>query len=405
MSSPLSTQLASALAWAATEHADTAGLADLPREALETAVVRLADALVSRGAEPWQKYAGVDVSSGSLTDHIDFSKLGFYPIAEGDREVFDLYKRQQTALWAAEEVRYQEDQNTYAALSPSRKRIYELIVGFFHAADAMISSQISGFKAETGSIVEEAFLNAQDYIEIVHQEAYSLAALVMGDDALRARVAQRVSSMPCVLAKFNFISKYKSSTLHISHRYLAGAFSEGVFFASLFAIINRFKFENTMTGFCTMNDWIARDEFIHRDFNALMARRKRTFTDAEAHTMALESYEVEREHIRALLAEPFDTAESDAVVEMTTENLDRFAQSLVDQVLGLVGVPFLFGGKKVSLPWMVTLATKVNFYDSLVFNYAQFGVSGSNSVQAAASGAIDSTVAERARTDPDAFEF
>lgn len=388
-----------ALQWAASQGVDVAA-PDAARQLAE----KLAKTLESRGVAPWTSYGGVDLTP-SIEGDFEFARLGFYPIAESDQLVFSLYKKQQAALWAAEEVRFEKDQLEYEKLSPSRQRIYQLVVGFFHAADAVISAQVCAYQREARSVAEEAFLNTQNYIETVHQEAYSLAALIMGDDKARAKVAQDVSSMPCVRAKFNFIRRHLGSDAPLGHRYLAGALAEGVFFASLFAVINRFKFEHVLTEFCTMNDWISRDEFIHRDYNAVMAKRDRTFTEEEAHRMATEAYEIEKAHVEVLMAEPFDTVEGDIACGMTRENLCAYARMLVDQVLGLVGVPFLFGGHKAELPWMSTVPVKVNFYDETVYNYAQLSVSGSASTKAASEAKIDTTSALIARTNPAAVDF
>jgi len=398
-----------AVAWfggAAKRAEKWASLDAVPEADLRSLVRRLAAAAEDRGCAPWARYAGVDLS-GDVEEAQDLGELGMLPVR--DHLAHEMYMKHASVIWSAEELKFDADAAQYAAASPNNRRMYRLIVGFFQVADAFVSAQAKNYQCEARTIAEEAFLATQVYMEIQHQHAYSLAAThVITDQRDLAEVRAEVSGARCVRDKWNFITRHRNSERSLGHRYLAGALAEGVFFAALFAIVFCFRTKNIFDTFCTANTWIMRDETLHRDFNCAMAKRYGGFTVAEAHAMAREAYEIEAAHVRHLLAQPFDSREADAAGGLTFEALESYARGLADQVLVLAGLPALFGGERVELPWMLGIGTitKQNFYEKKVTEYTQLSVGDAMRRGKGAAGAAEMhELADRAIASPDDVDF
>lgn len=386
--------------------AATSGLVGESAGTLHGLIARLAAVAEERGLAPWGRYAGVDLS-GSVGDAQDLSELGMLPVR--DHLAHKMYMEHSSVIWSAEELKFDIDAAQYAAMSPNNKRMYKLIVGFFQVADAFVSAQAKNYQDEAHTIAEEAFLATQVYMEIQHQHAYSLAAThVITDQRDLADIRAEVSRAPCVRAKWNYITRHRNSERSLGHRYLAGAFAEGVFFAALFAIIFCFRRKNLLQSFCTANQWIMRDETLHRNFNCAMAQRYGGFTVAEAHEMAREAYEIEVAHVAHLLAEPFDSEASDAAAGLTKAALETYARTLADQVLVLANLPPLFNEDRAELPWMagVGQVMKVNFYEGVVTEYTQLSVTDAIMRGKGAEGAEEMRVRnEQALANPEDVDF
>lgn len=316
-------------------------------------------------------YAGMNLD-GELDDSWDPKKLGMLPVT--DQFAHKMYLTHVAAIWSAEELKFNIDAEQYAKMPPLYQLKYRKIVGFFQVADAFVSAQVQGYEPQ--SIAEEAFLATQLYMEIQHQHAYSLAATnVIMDQNELYEVRDEARKAACVRDKFNFIVRHRRSGRSLGHRYLAGAFAEGVFFAALFAMVFLFRAKNLLKAFCDANTWIMRDETLHRDFNCEMAKRYGGFTVEDAHDMAREACEVEIAHVRHLLAEPFDSVEADEAMGLTSAALESYARGLTDQVLALAGLPPLYNEGRVELPWMlVGVNNKENFYENQVTAYTQISV-------------------------------
>lgn len=319
----------------------------------------------ARGFEPWKKYAGTDFVSD--VSKIKLETLGSFPCT--DPKAKEFYKAQAGVLWNVEEIEFERDTGCYQKLSPGQQHMYRMIIAFFHGADALVASQLVNFSEEAETLEESYFLAVQAHIENVHQESYSAAVEIIGDDAVIKEVLHTANNSPGIKAKWQFFLDSRNSSRSKSYRYMSAAFAEGVFFSSMFSAIHLFRSTGKMQAFCFANEWIARDEIMHRDFNCAMAKRYCDFDVEEAMAMARTVYEIECNHIREMMLVPFDSVEADAALGFTQETMERQAQSLVDQVLEKMGFPVLFGVGTVDTPWLVPIAVKANFYENKVSAY------------------------------------
>lgn len=299
-------------------------------------------------------------------------RCSLFPIT--DDKIWDLKERQDQMMWMAfelkEELRKDREQYTSGNIPERFREIFELIMGFFVYADALISENINRFQLECLDPVEGAFYITQNKIELVHQEAYNLMVdEIIGDPERAVQIRNMIHTIKCVENKSDYIQKYIVSTNSKALRYLAAACMEGIFFMGLFAIIFYFRSRNYMPGFVLGNEWIRRDESIHRDFFIEMASRHlKSEESEEALELVREAVNVEVEFIRYLLQQPVISPEIDAIDKITKSDLEIYVKMLADQILDSVGLPMIYNCE-IELKYVENTSVKPNFYERKVSQY------------------------------------
>lgn len=315
-------------------------------------------------------------------------QFNIYPVS--DPVSFKFYLTQNAQMWPAKEVRIGLDKEQFDKLPIRQQELVHDILAFFAPGDGLISKQILGFLNRTENFGQQAFLLYQAAIEVTHAHAYSDAIMTFCSRKKRREIFKAVDRLPCVKAKADFISKYMSSDEYpLSVKYLAGAISEGIFFVSLFSIIFYLKDKNLLDRFGYLNIQVSKDEFVHRNFNIMMAYKlgitdalretgKVELTETIVKTMLTEAIQIERDHVEYILRTPIHSVEVDEIEGMTVENNMRYVAKLADQiVIGLKYNPMFTvhesvilepGDSRVhdiELRWMKKMSwmNKTNFYE------------------------------------------
>lgn len=342
--------------------------------------------------KPWEKYFSISPSTETASPTIrnsgdgkkekkpfteNRSRYSLFPIR--DRLAFEFYKKHESIMWSASELHYDVDAKEYPTLPKRYQTIYKQFLAFFAPGDGVITLQAVKFLEDAikrEAPEEECFLLTQLHAEQIHAETYGLAIANVVPESEWDEVFSAIDNLPCVASKAEFIEKYMyAEDAPIGLRYLAGAFAEGTFFTALFALVFFFRRKNNFKTFCSANALIMRDETLHRDYNAAMAKRHGGFTDERAHALAREAVEIEIDHLKFILAEPIDSVEADRASGLTIEAVTDYVKTLADQVLVLSGVSPCFNVNAM-LPWMmdIGLPGKENFYETLVTKYSQISV-------------------------------
>lgn len=105
-------------------------------------------------------------------------------------------------------------------------------------------------------------------MENVHSETYSLLIQTYIDSPLeRTRLFTAIDSMPTVSEKARWALKWiNDGASPFSHRLVAFAAVEGIFFSGSFAAIFWLKKRGLMPGLTFSNELICRDEGMHTEF-------------------------------------------------------------------------------------------------------------------------------------------
>ncbi len=352
----------------------------LGAESVEQTVLALARVCESRKAAPWVAIAEEEYRPEDKVHHV------LFPIK--DKTCWEFYKQLESTDWHAEEIMLRVDAEHYRSASEAYKRFYRECMAFFAGGDGVISDGVVAFIVDTSeprTDEEKAFLTKQLANELVHAETYNLLIHdVIPPGPERDQVMRAIVDLECVKAKGDFVfANIEHPTWSLGRRYLAGAFAEGVFFASLFAMIFYLRDLGVFQGLALANSFIIRDELLHRNFNCEMAVRHKKWSTQEAHAIAREAYRIEVAHAAHILADPVVSREADRAAKLTMENIEFYIMMQVDQILELVGCPGLFEAELTDpvkkapravgdiLPWMTALSTelKTNMYEAKTANY------------------------------------
>jgi len=315
-------------------------------------------------------------SSSSLCDR--------YTLRDENVSIMRFYYKMRSIFWQPEEINFEPDREDYAAASPNHKRIYRMFLEFFAPGDGAITEQAMSFSSSAKRTDERAFLLAQLLNEQDHMITYTRAVKEVLPPDEQNDIFTAADDLPCVKAKVQWINKWIEADAPRAVKYMAGAFAEGTFFVALFALVFYFRRKNIFRNFITANQFILRDETLHRDFNIFMSRyipvlyKDEEGCDSEtALKIAREAYDIEIAHMNHILAVPVDSVEADEALGLTKPNITRYIQTLVNQILVLAGHPTLFEDERVDLPWMaeIGLMSKKNFYEDLVVEYSGLSVS------------------------------
>lgn len=306
-----------------------------------------------------------------------------FPITTPKQEqIYKFYEIQQKQLWLAKEIHFKDDREKFDSLLPRYKQLYCDLLAFFSPGDGLVNANVRRFAEEADDFTSSSFYDVQMYIERVHSEAYGLAIVgVIKDEKLRNEVYNAVDVIESVNSKALYIKRYiEDKNCTLSERYIASACTEGIFFVTLFSIIFYMRSKNIMNGFIFLNEQVAKDETLHRDFYCYMASQcgEDKISTAKAHQIIDDAVEIEMEHLRHILRDPIDSEDMDRISGLTIKNLELYAKGLGNDILMMSGYDPLYDVNDVTLPWMndMAIGRKTNFYEGEVGNYRKTEAAG-----------------------------
>ena len=294
-------------------------------------------------------------------------RYSFFPIK--DERMYAWYKKQESAIWSSNEMDFSVDKHDYDKLRPEYKKIIDTVNAFFSATDGLIIDNIAvRFLLEAKSLEEQAFYIEQLKIEVVHAETYSLIInTLITDEEERNKLHMAAENMECVRGKTEWLQKHMESQSSISHRRLAFACGEGIFFTSSFLFIFFFRSMGILPNIIFANEQISKDEGMHRDAALDLYRYVDTkLTDEEAFEIVGEAVDLECRFVDEILPVPME--------ELKAESVKKYVKFLGDHLLVHAGHPRLYNIDVSDLPtWMndISMEQKSNFYEVRVGNYKQ----------------------------------
>jgi ribonucleoside-diphosphate reductase subunit M2 len=305
----------------------------------------------------------------------EHTRYSLFPIR--DEMAFEFYKKQEAAIWSANEMEFTRDKHDYENLTPKLKRLVDMILGFFAPADGLVSQNIAfRFLLECDTFEEMASFITQFFIELVHSETYGMTIMTyVPNEDEQKKIFEMCESLPCVKRKVDWINKYLFSESPKLYRLAAFAAAEGVFFSVLFAIIFWFRSKGILQNFIFMNEQISKDEGLHRDYGCYLFRKELTKgpeyvpeTWKEDVTKILDdALEIEIEFLNELVPEQID--------DLKVEDLIDYAKVVTDSLRDQLGLPLKYNVKN-NLTWMndISLTQKGNFYEVRIGSYKNFSV-------------------------------
>lgn len=295
-------------------------------------------------------------------------RFTLYPIRY--QHLWDLYKRQLSAFWKAEEIDFSKDWEDFETLSEDERHYIKRVLAFFAASDGIVNFNLSSRFLQEIKVMEAIVCYSyQMTIENIHSEAYSIMLdNLVRDKEEKEMLFNSIKTVESVKMVSDWAMKWIESDLSFAHRVIAFCIVEGVFFSGAFASIfwlKRYKSGGRLflQGLVKSNEFIARDEGMHVQFGCEIYRLLENKLPVKVVYDMVEN--------GVAVAKIFM---SDALpvklLGMNRESMCQYIEYVTDRLLVDLGYPKRYNSTN-PFPFMETIGMvgKTNFFESRPTEY------------------------------------
>jgi ribonucleoside-diphosphate reductase beta chain len=284
--------------------------------------------------------------------------------------IWNLYKQHVGCFWTQEEIDLSEDVKDWAKLSENEQYFISHILAFFAASDGIVNENLAArFMQEVQIPEARAFYGFQIAMENIHSETYTaMLNILIRDAAEQARLLNAIETIPSIKKKAEWAIQWtRSETASFAERLVAFACVEGIMFSGAFCSIFWLRKRNLLKeGLGKSNEFIARDEGLHRNFACYLYR-------------TLEYTRLEQERVHAIVRDAV-SHEIEFICESLPVNLigmnhvlmTQYIRFVADDLLHELGYGALFGDTNpFDFMEIQSLQGKTNFFEGRVSEYSR----------------------------------
>jgi len=299
----------------------------------------------------------------------DKNRYVIFPIQHTD--IWEWYKKQEASFWTAEEIDLHTDVIDWENRLNDKERYFiKHILAFFAASDGIVNENLAeNFVNEVQYSEAKFFYGFQIMMENIHSEMYSmLIDTLIKDDAEKDKLFHALENFPAIAKKADWAIKWIDSP-SFAERLIAFAAVEGIFFSGAFCSIFWLKKRGLMPGLATSNEFISRDEGLHRDFACHLHNHHliNKVPKDRIRQIIVEALDIEREFITESL--PVD------LIGMNSNLMTQYLEFVTDHLLQTLDCPKEFNTENpFDFMDMISLEGKTNFFEKRVSEYKKAGV-------------------------------
>lgn len=299
-----------------------------------------------------------------LTENPD--RFVLFPIEYHD--IWEMYKFAEHNFWTAEEIDLSKDLADWNnALNDDERYFVKHILAFFAASDGIVNENlVETFCGEVQISEAKCFYSFQSMMENIHSEMYSLMLdTYITDPDEKKMLFKSIETIPCIGRKADWAFKWIDKSLPFSHRLVAFAVVEGLFFSGSFASIFWLRRRNLMPGLTLSNIFISRDEGLHVSFACLLFSHLEHKPSTETvHDIIKEAVSIEKEFLTDSL--PVD------LIGMNAKLMSQYIEYVADYLCSKLGYPKIYGSENC-FDFMdnIGMETKINFFEQRNSEYVK----------------------------------
>jgi len=296
------------------------------------------------------------------------NRFVIFPIQHDD--IWQWYKKQEASFWTAEEIDLHQDVVDWKKLNDDERYFLKHILAFFAASDGIVNENLAeNFVNEVQYSEAKFFYGFQIMMENIHSEMYSLLIDTLVDsDSEKDELFNAIERFPAIKKKADWALRWIESE-SFAERLIAFAAVEGIFFSGAFCSIFWMKKRGLLPGLATSNEFISRDEGLHRDFachlhNTHLVNK----VPVERITQIIvEALDIEREFITESL--PVN------LIGMNAKLMSEYLEFVTDHLLETLNCPKVYNTPNpFDFMDMISLEGKTNFFEKRVSEYKKAGV-------------------------------
>jgi ribonucleoside-diphosphate reductase beta chain len=296
------------------------------------------------------------------------NRFVIFPIQHDD--IWQWYKKQEASFWTAEEIDLHQDVVDWKKLNDDERYFLKHILAFFAASDGIVNENLAeNFVNEVQYSEAKFFYGFQIMMENIHSEMYSLLIdTLVESDSEKDELFNAIERFPAIKKKADWALRWIESD-SFAERLIAFAAVEGIFFSGAFCSIFWMKKRGLLPGLATSNEFISRDEGLHRDFachlhNTHLVNK----VPVERITQIIvEALDIEREFITESL--PVN------LIGMNAKLMAEYLEFVTDHLLETLNCPKVYNTPNpFDFMDMISLEGKTNFFEKRVSEYKKAGV-------------------------------
>ncbi len=295
----------------------------------------------------------------------DEKRYVMFPIK--DKEVWEMYKKQEDLFWRAEEIDLSKDSKHWNTLTSDEKYFISMILAFFAASDGIVLENLGArFMNEVQLAEARAFYGLQIAMENIHSITYStLIDTYIKDKTEKNKLFNAIEEFPCIKKKADWAIKWiQDKRSSFATRLVAFAVVEGIFFSGAFCSIFWLKKRGIMPGLCFSNELISRDEALHTEFAVLLHNKlEKPLKKQKIEEIIREAVDIEIDFINDALP--------CRLIGMNGILMQQYIEFVADRLSIQLGGDKIYGSTN-PFDWMETISidTKTNFFESRVAEYS-----------------------------------
>ncbi|AHC54905.1 small chain ribonucleotide reductase [Tunisvirus fontaine2] len=179
------------------------------------------------------------------------------------------YQKLKKSHWIPEEVDTSKDAEDWKTLNKDEKRFAKVILAFFAQFDGLVvENLVKNFQQEVSAFAKEIewFYILQASNELIHNETYMNLINILLPPSKREKALDAISNYASIRKIADWVERWMDPSVPLPERIIAFAALEGVIFTGAFAAVYYFTISNRLKGLRTANEWISRDEALHKKF-------------------------------------------------------------------------------------------------------------------------------------------
>ena len=296
------------------------------------------------------------------------NRFVIFPIQHDD--IWQWYKKQEASFLTAEEIDLHQDVVDWKKLSDDERYFLKHILAFFAASDGIVNENLAeNFVNEVQYSEAKFFYGFQIMMENIHSEMYSLLIDTLVDnDKEKDELFNALERFPAIKKKADWALRWIDSE-SFAERLIAFAAVEGIFFSGAFCSIFWMKKRGLLPGLATSNEFISRDEGLHRDFACHLHNNHLVNKVPQERIIQIlsEALDIEREFITESL--PVN------LIGMNSKLMSEYLEFVTDHLLETLNCPKVYNtANPFDFMDMISLEGKTNFFEKRVSEYKKAGV-------------------------------
>ena len=282
--------------------------------------------------------------------------------------IYELYKKAESAFWTANEIDLSKDMNDWEKLNDDERNFIKNVIGFFAGSDGIIMENLAArFMNEIQIPEARAFYSYQIFNESVHSETYSLLIdTYIKDNTEKERIFNSIENIPSVAKKAAWAYKWiQNKDVSFATRLVAFAIVEGIFFSGSFCAIYWIKKRGLLPGLTFSNELISKDEAMHCELAIMLyGMIKNKLDQSIIEDIFNEAVSIEKEFITESIP--------CAMIGMNADLMKQYIEFVSDRLLVQLGYEKIW---KAENPFdfmeMISLRAKSNFFEMRVGEYSK----------------------------------